>query len=166
MSWPPVDATASIAAARCAGYLNQPEETDAVLKDGWFKTGDLATVSGEGFVSIVGRLKDTILRGGYTVAANEVEAVLSTHPDVAEAAVIGVPHPELGEDIAAFVTPGARCRTAFARRHHRLLQGADGLLQVPAPGPCPGRAAQGPHRQDHQGASAELKRMDHLAQTD
>jgi long-chain acyl-CoA synthetase len=109
MSWPPVDATASIAAARCAGYLNQPEETDAVLKDGWFKTGDLATVSGEGFVSIVGRLKDMILRGGYTVAANEVEAVLSTHPDVAEAAVIGVPHPELGEDIAAFVTlvPGA-----------------------------------------------------------
>ena len=90
--------------ARLSGYLNRPEETDAVLADGWFKTGDLATISDDGYVRIVGRKKELILRGGYSVAPGEVEAVLLTHPDIAEAAVIGLPHAELGEDIAAFVT--------------------------------------------------------------
>ena len=89
--------------ARLTGYLNQPDATNEVLEDGWFKTGDLATVSADGFVSIVGRKKDLILRGGYSVAAGEVESVLLSHPDIAEAAVIGTPHPDLGEDIAAFV---------------------------------------------------------------
>jgi long-chain acyl-CoA synthetase len=84
-------------------YLAQPEETAATLVDGWFKTGDLARVSPDGFVSIVGRKKEMILRGGYSVFPPEVEAALLAHPDVAEAAVIGIPHPELGEEIAAFV---------------------------------------------------------------
>jgi long-chain acyl-CoA synthetase len=90
--------------ARLTGYLNQPDATAEVLEDGWFKTGDLATVSADGFVSIVGRKTDLILRGGYSVAAGEVESVLLSHPDIAEAAVIGTPHADLGEDIAAFVT--------------------------------------------------------------
>jgi len=92
------------------GYLHAEEETRAVLRDGWFRTGDLAEVSPEGFVSVVGRKKDLILRGGYSVVPGEVEATLLDHPAVAEAAVIGTPHPELGEDVAAFVTlrPGAR----------------------------------------------------------
>jgi len=91
-------------------YLNQPDETRAVLDGGWFRTGDLATLSADGLVRIVGRKKEIILRGGYTVAAGEVEAVLMTHPEVAEAAVIGVPHEELGEEIRAYVAlrPGAR----------------------------------------------------------
>ena len=89
--------------ARFTGYLNKPDATKEVLKDGWFKTGDLATISPDGFVSIVGRKKDLILRGGYSVAAGEVEAVLMSHPDIAEAAVIGTPHADLGEDIAAYV---------------------------------------------------------------
>lgn len=89
--------------ARLSGYLGQAHATREVLNGEWFKTGDLATISPDGFVSIVGRKKDIILRGGYTVAAGEVEAVLMTHPDIAEAAVIGVPHPELGEEIVAFV---------------------------------------------------------------
>jgi len=89
--------------ARLTGYLNQPDETARVLEDGWFKTGDLATISDEGFVKIVGRIKDMILRGGYTVSAGEVESVLLAHPAVAEAAVIGAPHAELGEEVAAFV---------------------------------------------------------------
>lgn len=92
---------------RLTSYLNKPEETAAVLEGDWFRTGDLATVNGEGYVRIVGRKKDIILRGGYTVAAGEVEAVLAAHPDVAEAAVIGVPDPDLGEDVAAFVAPRA-----------------------------------------------------------
>ena len=86
------------------GYLAQPEETAATIVDGWFRTGDLARVSPEGFVSIVGRKKELILRGGYSVYPPEVEAALLAHPAVAEAAVIGVPHPDLGEEVAAFVT--------------------------------------------------------------
>lgn len=86
------------------GYLAQPEETRATLVDGWFRTGDLARVSPEGFVSIVGRKKDMILRGGYSISPPEIEAALLAHPSVAEAAVIGVPHPSLGEEINAFVS--------------------------------------------------------------
>ena len=91
------------------GYLRAPEETAAVLDGGWFKTGDLATVSAEGFVSIVGRKRELILRGGYSVVPGEVEATLLGHPAVAEAAVVGVAHAELGEEVAAFVIlrPGA-----------------------------------------------------------
>ncbi len=92
------------------GYLRAEEDTRAVLRDGWFHTGDLGTVSSEGFVSVVGRKKDLILRGGYSVAPGEVEAALMAHPSVAEAAVIGTPDAVLGEEIAAFVIlrPGAR----------------------------------------------------------
>jgi len=90
-------------------YINAPDETREVLVEGWFRTGDLATVSAEGLVTIVGRKRERILRGGYSVFPPEVEAVLLTHPAVAEAAVLGMPHPELGEDVAAFVAlrPGA-----------------------------------------------------------
>src|SRR5207253_3815019 len=96
--------------AAMQGYMNDPEETRRVLgPDGWFRTGDLATVSADGLVRIVGRKRERILRGGHSVFPPEVESVLLTHPDVAEAAVVGVPHAELGEDIAAFVVlrPGA-----------------------------------------------------------
>jgi long-chain acyl-CoA synthetase len=86
------------------GYLEAQEETRAVLADGWFRTGDLATISSDGFVAIAGRKKELILRGGYSVVPAEVEAVLLTHPAVAEAAVVGVPHPDLGEEVVAFVT--------------------------------------------------------------
>ena len=86
------------------GYLENPEETRAVLVDGWFHTGDLATVSTDGFVTIAGRKKELILRGGYSVVPAEVEAALLAHPAVAEAAVVGVPHADLGEEVAAFVT--------------------------------------------------------------
>ena len=84
-------------------YINAPDDTRDVLVDGWFRTGDLATVSADGLVTIVGRKRERILRGGYSVFPPEVEAVLLTHPAVAEAAVLGMPHPELGEDVAAFV---------------------------------------------------------------
>lgn len=107
------------------GYLEAPGETAAALAEGWFRTGDLATISPDGFISIVGRRRELILRGGYSVVPAEVEAALLAHPAVAEAAVVGVPHPELGEEVAAFVSarPGARlaedaliahCRTRLA----------------------------------------------------
>jgi long-chain acyl-CoA synthetase len=86
------------------GYVGQPEETAATFVDGWFRTGDLARISPEGFVGIAGRKKELILRGGYSVYPPEVEAALAAHPAVAEAAVVGVPHADLGEEVAAFVT--------------------------------------------------------------
>ncbi len=94
------------------GYLNAPEETREVLVDGWFRTGDLAAMLPGGFVSIAGRKRELILRGGYSVFPQEVEAVLVTHPAVAEAAVVGLEQPEVGEEVAAFVTlrPGSRAR--------------------------------------------------------
>lgn len=92
------------------GYLGSEEESREVLGDGgWFRTGDLARLSPDGFVTIAGRKRERILRGGYSVFPAEVEAALLEHPDIAEVAVIGVPHPDLGEEVAAFVTlrPGA-----------------------------------------------------------
>ncbi|MBI1734859.1 MAG: AMP-binding protein [Candidatus Rokubacteria bacterium] len=91
------------------GYLDAPDATREVLEDGWFRTGDLAVQSPEGYVSIVGRKRERILRAGYSVFPAEVERVLATHAAVAEAAVVGVPHGELGEEVAAFVAlrPGA-----------------------------------------------------------
>jgi long-chain acyl-CoA synthetase len=86
------------------GYLDAPDETSEVISNGWFKTGDLATVSPKGYVEIVGRTRERILRGGYSVFPQEVEAVLLSHPAVAEAAVIGVPDVDLGEEVAAFVS--------------------------------------------------------------
>ena len=86
------------------GYLDAPDETNEVISNGWFKTGDLATISPQGYVEIVGRTRERILRGGYSVFPQEVEAVLLSHPAVAEAAVIGVPDVDLGEEVAAFVS--------------------------------------------------------------
>ena len=86
--------------AALQGYWNDPSP---VLADGWFRTGDLARIAVGGFVEITGRLRERILRGGYSVFPQEVEAVLAGHPDIAEAAVVGVPHADLGEEVAAFV---------------------------------------------------------------
>ena len=91
------------------GYLDAPEETVAVVADGWFRTGDIAQVDAEGFVTIVGRARERIKRGGYSIFPAEVESVLLAHPAVAEAAVVAMPDPTLGEEVAAFVAlhPGA-----------------------------------------------------------
>jgi long-chain acyl-CoA synthetase len=92
------------------GYLNAADATREVLQDGWFLTGDLARETTDGLVAIVGRKRELILRGGYSVFPQEIERVLATHAAVAEAAVVGLPHPELGEEVAAYVTlrPDAR----------------------------------------------------------
>jgi long-chain acyl-CoA synthetase len=90
-------------------YLDAPDDTRAVLAGGWFRTGDLARIGADGLVTIEGRLRERILRGGYSVFPPEVEAVLLAHPAVAEAAVVGIPDDDLGEEVAAFVVlrPGA-----------------------------------------------------------
>jgi long-chain acyl-CoA synthetase len=86
---------------RC--YHNNPEATVEAFAGGWFHTGDLGYVDQDGYYFIVDRKKDLIIRGGYNVYPREVEEVLYTHPSVAEAAVVGVPHDLLGEDVKAFI---------------------------------------------------------------
>jgi acyl-CoA synthetase (AMP-forming)/AMP-acid ligase II len=85
------------------GYHNNPEATAAAFTDGWFHTGDLGYVDEDGFVHVVDRLKDVVIRGGENVYAAEVEAALFEHPDIADAAVVGVTHASLGEEVAAVV---------------------------------------------------------------
>jgi long-chain acyl-CoA synthetase len=85
------------------GYWNRPEATAQAFIDGWFHSGDLARVDEEGFVYIVDRAKDMLIRGGENVYCAEVEAALYEHPAVADAAVIGVPHDELGEEVGAVI---------------------------------------------------------------
>ncbi|HVX18544.1 MAG TPA: class I adenylate-forming enzyme family protein [Acidimicrobiales bacterium] len=87
------------------GYLNQPEATADAIRDGWFNTGDVARIDEDGFVFIVDRVKDMVLRGGENVYCSEVEAVIYEHDDVAEVAVFGVPDERLGEEVAAAVYP-------------------------------------------------------------
>jgi len=94
-----------------SGYLNEPEATaDALDGDGWLHTGDIARRDEAGYVYVVDRLKDMIIRGGRKICPSEVEAVLLGHPAVALAAVVGVPHRELGEEVKALVVlkPHAR----------------------------------------------------------
>lgn len=86
------------------GYLNKPEDTATAMRGGWFHTGDLARRDADGYYRIVDRVKDMIIRNGFNVYPREVEEVLYTHPAVQEVAVVGVPHPDHGEEIAALVT--------------------------------------------------------------
>ncbi|MFH1103127.1 MAG: long-chain fatty acid--CoA ligase [Pseudomonadota bacterium] len=81
----------------CAGYRNKPEETKAAIKDGWFHTGDLARIDSDGHLSIVGRKKDMFISGGINIYPAEIERAIESHPDVAGAAVIGVPDEKWGE---------------------------------------------------------------------
>ena len=85
------------------GYHNKPEATAKAFAGGWFHTGDLGYLDEDGFLFIVDRIKDLIIRGGYNVYPREVEEVIYAHPAVAEAAVIGVPDPKLGEEVRAVV---------------------------------------------------------------
>lgn len=90
-------------------YWKNPEETEKSLKDGWFHTGDLATVDGDGFVSIVDRKKDIVISGGINISSREVEEVLYTHEAVNQAAVIGVPDEKWGETVKAVVVLNQGC---------------------------------------------------------
>ena len=87
------------------GYLDRPDETVAVFRGGWFFTGDIGRLDEEGFLYILDRKKDVIITGGENVWSGEVEAVLYRHPDVVEAAVIGVPEETWGEAILAVNVP-------------------------------------------------------------
>jgi long-chain acyl-CoA synthetase len=86
-----------------AGYLGRPEATKAAIVDGWFRSGDLGTKDSDGFIRIVDRKKDIIIRGGFNVYPREVEEVLARHPGIIQVAVIGTPDEVHGEEICAVV---------------------------------------------------------------
>ncbi|MFF5261157.1 long-chain fatty acid--CoA ligase [Actinomadura viridis] len=85
------------------GYYGRPEATEESIRDGWFRTGDIARRDEDGFYYIIDRSKDMIIRGGFNVYPREIEEVLMTHPEVSLAAVVGVPHDSHGEEIKAYV---------------------------------------------------------------
>jgi malonyl-CoA/methylmalonyl-CoA synthetase len=88
------------------GYWRMPEKTaEEFREDGWFITGDLGQIAEDGYLAIVGRAKDLIISGGFNVYPKEVEAEIDALPGVVESAVIGLPHPDFGEGVAAIVVP-------------------------------------------------------------
>ena len=107
-----------------AGYFGDEASSQAALEGGWMCSGDLGRLDSEGRLWVVDRLKDTILRGGFNVYPAEVEAALARHPEVALAVVIGLPHPELGEEVVAVV----QRRPGSALRPEALIEWARGQL--------------------------------------
>jgi long-chain acyl-CoA synthetase len=85
------------------GYWQRPDQTDEVIVDGWLHTGDIVEVDEEGYIKIVDRLKDMIIVSGFNVYPNELEQALTTHPDVAQCAAIGVADAKAGEVVKMFV---------------------------------------------------------------
>jgi long-chain acyl-CoA synthetase len=106
------------------GYWNKPEATAETFVDGWLHTGDMARIDAEGFVQIVDRKKDMVIRGGENVYCVEVENALAAHPGVFEAAVLGVPDSMMGEKVGAVVVPKPGCSIEV----DELLEFAGGLL--------------------------------------
>ena len=101
------------------GYWKRPEATAEAIRDGWFHSGDIGRIDADGYFFVVDRKKELIIRGGYNVYPREIEEVIYEHPDVREAAVIGIAHSELGEEVGAAVVlkPGATATEAEIRDH-------------------------------------------------
>ena len=131
------------------GFWNRPDATAETIVDGWLRTGDIGRVDDEGFVYVEDRAKDMVLRGGENVYCAEVEAAIYEHPVVYEAAVFGVPHERLGEEVAAAVLPAAgrdaRPRTSCGARGRAAggVQGAEPRARPRPPAP-PQRGRQDP----------------------
>jgi fatty-acyl-CoA synthase len=113
------------------GYWNEPEKTADVLRNGWMHTGDLATMDDEGYLNIVGRIKDMVIRGGENVYPREIEEFLYTHPDVVDAQVIGVPDERYGEELMAWVRLRAGAQPLSAEDLRAFCTGKLAHYKVP-----------------------------------
>ena len=121
----------------CAGYLDPAQNESALTADGWFRTGDLATIAEDGTVEIVGRVKDVIIRGGENISTAEVEAVLEAHPEVRHAVVVGEPDELMGERVCAFVVASSGfdldvCRGVVRRTGGRAFKTPERIVVVDA----------------------------------
>ena len=130
------------------GYWNMPEANEEAVAGGWFHSGDLCRMDEEGYIYVVDRRHDMIISGGENIYCPEVEAAISAHPGVAEAAVIGVPHPRWGETPRAVVVAADPASPPDGGGDRRLVPGAAGLLQEADVGdrcrcPAPQRHRQG-----------------------
>jgi non-ribosomal peptide synthetase component E (peptide arylation enzyme) len=99
------------------GYADEAQTRDAITADGFFRTGDLGTLSAAGALTVTGRKKDLIIRGGENISAKEIEDVLHTHPAVREASVVAMPHERLGEGVCAYVILAAECDATALAAH-------------------------------------------------
>ena len=110
-----------------AGYWNSPAETAATLRGGWLHTGDIGRLDADGYLYVLDRKKDLIIRGGFNVFPRDVEDVLLEHPAVAMAGVVGRPDQRLGEEVVAFVSlrPGSEATPA------EIIEFARGRLAAP-----------------------------------
>ncbi len=114
-----------------SGYWNDPERTsEAIDSDGWMHTGDLATMDGDGYVNIVGRIKDMVIRGGENVYPREIEEFLYSHPDIADVQVIGVPDERYGEELMAWVILRAGA-TLDSDQLHEFCDGKIAHYKIP-----------------------------------
>jgi non-ribosomal peptide synthetase component E (peptide arylation enzyme) len=116
------------------GYADV-EQTRAAIRRGWYRTGDVATVDTDGWLTFVGRMKDVIIRGGENIATAEVEGILEAHPDVRHAAVVGEPDARLGERVCAFVVASApfdlaACRGWFEQQAVALFKTPERVVQL------------------------------------
>ena len=146
------------------GYHNRPDDTAEILRGGWLHTGDIGYLDDEGYLYVVDRKKDMIIRGGENIFPAELEAVLHEHPNVAEAAVVGVPDAVYGENVVAFVVvkPGA---AAGAGRSDRARLPQSGPVQGPLDGALRAGSAQEQHRQDPAPRAARSGDGDEIAST-
>jgi len=149
-----------------AGYVD-PDTTAGVVSERgrWFRTGDLGALDEEGWLQVVGRLSDIIIRAGENISASEVEAVLEAHPDVRHAVAVAVPDPDVGERVAAFVEAAspfdlAACRTWFSARGVTRFKTPEMVVQLDA---LPVLAAGKPDRATMRTMAAELRRKERRA---
>lgn len=115
-----------------SGYFNNLEENAKVFdKEGYFKTGDLAKIDERGYISLTGRIKEMINRGGESISATEIEKLISRHPDVAVVAVIAMPDPLMGEKVCAYIKPKGRAELTFEQIITFLKDQKASVLQLP-----------------------------------
>jgi non-ribosomal peptide synthetase component E (peptide arylation enzyme) len=114
------------------GYYNNPEENKKVFtKDGFFRTGDLARINEKGYITLTGRIKEMINRGGESISATEIERLITRHPDVAAVAVIPMPDPLMGERVCAYIQPKAGAHLTFEAVISFLKAQKASVLQLP-----------------------------------
>ena len=131
------------------GYWDEPDRTAEAIDDaGWMHTGDLAPMRDDGYVNIVGRIKDMVIRGGENIYPREIEEFLYRHPKIQDVQVIGVPDCQYGEELCAWVDMRERRASPGRRGGPRLLQRRNRPLQDPPLRPLRGRLPDDGDRED------------------